>query len=320
MILARRSKSIFSRRKRSIRIANQGRFVFFVCLVAALVLFFCFRTIYAVRKKVEEYNRELEASINMEIGDLPGTKVENGSSVGKLPSHQGQNGPVKSAEKIIQEGDAGKGNEEIAEVNDNEESAEVMDGEKITGVEKETPIKGKASYKELFADTVFLGDSITESLGYYKFIDKSNVIADKGLTVSDAIKRVEEVANLKPKNIFIMFGMNDVLSLDKSEGFIKNYTKLVDELQARLPDTHIYVQSILYVDPKVRQKKPRLTNDRIDEFNNALQSMSSGMKNVDYIDLNTIVKNYNEDLHEKDGIHYVYKFYKLWLNYIKEYV
>lgn len=171
-------------------------------------------------------------------------------------------------------------------------------------------------YKEIFKEDLFLGDSITDSISFYEFLDQSHVIAKFGLTAKGAKGKIEEIAKADPKNIFIMFGMNDILTGEDREKFIKDYLELIQSIKEKLPDVKIYIQSILPVEPKVKDKKPLLTNENINEFNQALMDMAEDEK-IDYINIKEILEQ-NNDLLEPDGIHVKYKFYKLWLDYLVE--
>lgn len=297
---------MLSRRRRKIRIAHRGRFVLFVCLFAIAVLGFCVRTIYAVRREVDKRSSAMQSNMASETGS------SNVMDTGTIPIKE-----IEPKESVSEEKDSISQNidDPYMDVEGEQElSKERGDEDKnLERTERQNP------KREIFSDSVFLGDSITEPLSFYKFIERSRVIADKGLTAQEAFNRVDEVVALNPEKIFILFGMNDILSLDRSEDFIANYTRLISEIERELPNTQIYVQSILHVDAKVQEKKPLLTNARIDDFNKALQVMAED-QNIKYLDINSIADQYSENLLEPDGIHYVYKFYGLWLDYIEKHI
>ena len=52
---------------------------------------------------------------------------------------------------------------------------------------------------------MFYGDSITEALSFYEFLDESQVIALKGHTLIDAKNDVDKVAEVCPEKIFMLF-------------------------------------------------------------------------------------------------------------------
>ena len=175
-------------------------------------------------------------------------------------------------------------------------------------------IKTFSEYGEIFKRDLFIGDSITDSLSYYELIDENNVIAKLGFTTKKAQEEIEEIINKNPDNIYLLFGMNDMLTFKDNEKFIKHYKELINEIRNQLPSATIYVQSILPVSAEVKAKKPFLTNENIETYNQALRDMTEE-ENVKYLNIRDIVED-NMDLLEPDGIHVKYKFYELWLQYL----
>ncbi len=110
--------------------------------------------------------------------------------------------------------------------------------------------------------------------------------------------------------------MNDILTFKDSEKFIMYYKELIDTIHNKLPNTTIYIQSILPVTPEVKSNKPSLTNENIDIFNHAIKKMAEE-DNIEYLNIREILEN-NTELFEPDGIHVKYKFYELWLEYLTE--
>src|SRR5699024_545712 len=116
------------------------------------------------------------------------------------------------------------------------------------------------NYKEIFKDSLFIGDSITDSLSAYEVLDERNVIAKLGLTAVGAQKEVINIGEGNFSKVYILFGMNDILMGISDEKFTQNYMDLIHIIQKKLPNADIYVQSILPVSPKVQNKKPALNN------------------------------------------------------------
>ena len=107
-----------------------------------------------------------------------------------------------------------------------------------------TETKTLSEYNEIFKKDLFLGDSITDSLSFYELIDENNVFAKLGFTTKKALDEIEVIINKNPDNIYILFGMNDILASKDSENFITNYKELIDIIQDKVPNATIYVQSI----------------------------------------------------------------------------
>ena len=183
-------------------------------------------------------------------------------------------------------------------------------------IDKKGVDKEDIDYKELFYNDVFIGDSITDSLSFYGFIEEKNVIAKLGLTTVQGKEKIEEVKKVTPTNIYMLFGTNDILTGIDSEKFTHNYLPLIQLLKKELPDVNIYVQSIFPISSNTNKKKPLLTNNHINEFNEALIKMCEN-ENINYVDIASILKN-EDDPFEPDGIHLKYDFYKLWLDYLAD--
>lgn len=171
------------------------------------------------------------------------------------------------------------------------------------------------NYKEVFGNSLFIGDSITEGLSHYELLDEEKVIAQLGFTLLKANKQLSNIKTLEPENIFILLGTNEVEANMSSEKFIKNYTDLLNNIKDKYPKANIYVQSILPVGPKVQQRLPFVTTARIEEFNRAIIEMAKN-EDVNYLNTASVLEKTDKDLHEPDGIHFKYPFYKLWLNYL----
>ena len=172
----------------------------------------------------------------------------------------------------------------------------------------------KEEYKKIFNRDLFLGDSITDSLSFYKLINDYNVIAKLGYTTVKAQVEVDNIVKKNPENIYILFGLNDIGYDVSSQEFADNYAKLIRQIKERLPDTNIYVQSILPVTADVEKRRSRLNNSNIKEFNRALVDMAKKEK-INYLNIAFICRE-KTDVYEPDGIHPQYSFYELWLDYL----
>ena len=174
--------------------------------------------------------------------------------------------------------------------------------------------------KDTFANSVFVGDSLTEGLSIYDYIDAENVIAYKGMTIQTAKNEIENIAQRNPNRVLLLLGTNDILSGEISSQFASRYIELVQDIKKSIPEAVIYVQSIFPVSAEVEANRPMLANSRIDEYNAALKeaSINNGYK---YIDVCTKFKNADGkmiDHYSPDGIHLNYEYYKIWLNYLSQ--
>lgn len=174
--------------------------------------------------------------------------------------------------------------------------------------------------EEFFNDALFIGDSITEGISAYGILDGANILAVKGLTISKAEKEIETIVKKHPTKIYILLGSNDLLYGMDSEKFSSDYMEFIQHIKDKLPDAKIYIQSIFPVSKDVEGKKPLLSNSRIDEFNRDLRKKAE-QQGVSFIDISYLLKDgsgiMNKDF-TSDGIHVKYKFYSIWLDWVKK--
>lgn len=175
--------------------------------------------------------------------------------------------------------------------------------------------KGKIDFKNYYSDTAFLGDSITEFLSEGDILNKSNVFAKKGQTTQMMLDSVDKVSAMKPQNIVMLFGMNDVIAFNDVNDFKDSYKKLIEEIKEKLPKSNIYVQSPLPVMAKAAKSNKRLTNDNIKEFFDAAKEVCDE-EDVTFVDITSLIQD--ESYFEQDGIHFKYDFYTIWLKYLAQ--
>ena len=144
----------------------------------------------------------------------------------------------------------------------------------------------------------------------YEILNNSSVVAYKGRNLISAQKEgdINKAINLAPKNIFLTYGLNDIQIYGNPSGFIKEYEKIIKDIQNKLPNTKIYVNSIFRVNSKAISKSPALKN--VPQFNTAILNMCNKL-GVTYIDGSSIV---DESLYEADGIHFKPEANKRWVN------
>lgn len=206
--------------------------------------------------------------------------------------------------KTMDEMDVSKADKKIKELETQERETE-QDAEEQPASEK-------------FADCLVLGDSITQGLYEYGVLDQANVQADRGAGVSagdneklaDHIVRAKE---MKPSVLFLSYGMNDVGAQNGDvDGFIKAYRPVIRDLKKSLPDTKIYVNSILPTAQIAIDQNSVYA--KIPEFNQKLKKLCEKEK-VTFIDNTELVK---QEYYAGDGIHMSTGYYKEWVNHMAE--
>lgn len=181
----------------------------------------------------------------------------------------------------------------------------------------------KKDFKTFFKGDVFLGDSITDALGFFGIIQKKSVVSSIGVTLHKAQKNlVPLIAQKKPKRIFVLLGVNDMDEYVTDKIFKERYLKLITLLKQKSPNSKIYIESILPVDDKVTKKVvnsniARPNNEKIEKFNEVLKEVAQE-SGCYYLDLNKNLKIHTEGMYLKDGIHFKKEFHYLWLDLIQK--
>ncbi|WP_196344598.1 GDSL-type esterase/lipase family protein [Paraclostridium sordellii] len=169
-------------------------------------------------------------------------------------------------------------------------------------------------FNKVFEDSVIMGDSRGEGLTEYEILSPSSVVAYKGRNTIMAKDDISSVVDLAPSKIFMTYGMNDLELFSNSQEFIKNYESLIKSVKAKLPNSKIYVTSIIPANNSAINKRPKFKN--VYSFNDGIKGMCKNL-NVEFIDVGDSM-NSDKNLYEPDGIHFKPEFYKGYLTILQE--
>ena len=171
------------------------------------------------------------------------------------------------------------------------------------------------------ADTiVFFGDSITADSNFEEYYPELTIVnlGVYGDTLEDMLARVDEVRAAKPKQIFLLGGIN-CLRPDNVERCVEQYAALLDALREACPDAAICVESVLPVGAELDPDGSE--NDAVRCFNAALVTLAQE-KGCDYVD---IYAAYEQDgalnpALTRDGIHLNFTAYGPWADCIAQFI
>ena len=162
-------------------------------------------------------------------------------------------------------------------------------------------ILDNVAIRQAFSGTAIIGDSITESIWEYGYLDQDVVVSHRGLSVANADEQIDTAISLSPYVVFMAFGSNDL------ETYEENYTPFIDAY--RIP---IYINLILPIQQSAIDERPALSY--YPEYNEALKSLCSET-GCTYID-NSFITQDNQELYEPDGEHVIMEYYPKWLSYM----
>ncbi len=150
--------------------------------------------------------------------------------------------------------------------------------------------------------TVLLGDSITDFFNWYElFYDYSKAtgkaVYNRGIsgdTTDRLLERLQEnVLDIKPKNIVLLIGTNDIgrgLPLELS---LEKVVKIIKSTKAQCPDVNFIIEAVYPVNEKMRDRFEKRSNSKIDEMNKEYIKLCQK--------LGCVWLDFTDELKDKDG-------------------
>lgn len=176
---------------------------------------------------------------------------------------------------------------------------------------KENPLKP--------GEIVFLGNSITEQGGDWAERFGNSKVRNRGIsgdTTDGVLERLGEIIFFKPKQVFILIGINDLFIEDRTAKTVHSHIiAIINQINKGSPDTEIYVQSILPTSSDSIQLKIQNTN--------LMLKASKANQPYQFIDLHDRFATEEDTMNMEfsvDGVHLNEKGYELWVNTIKDFV
>ena len=167
---------------------------------------------------------------------------------------------------------------------------------------------------------VFFGNSITEGFDLEKFFPETKPV-NRGISgdhIDGLIERFESsVLKLKPSRLFVMIGINDIGTGDSDSLILANYQKLLRLMLKSLPNTRIYIQSILPT-TAVWGNCPA---DKIQRINDFIKDFSTrfGFNWIDLYSKFATNEGYLKEDYTIDGLHLSSRGYVYWAVILKKY-
>lgn len=168
----------------------------------------------------------------------------------------------------------------------------------------------------------FLGNSITDGAEWFEIFNDKRC-KNRGISgdvTQGILLRLDAIIKCKPAKIFLMIGVNDLSRGLTDQEILANYEKILGRIKDESPNTLVYIESILPVNPYYKQF-PNHTNktDRIKAINENLLTLALKY-NYGYVDLFDLMCDNNDLLRKElsvDGLHLNYAGYMIWADAIK---
>lgn len=170
-------------------------------------------------------------------------------------------------------------------------------------------------------DIVMLGDSLTYQ-GNWTFLSEELSVVNMGInkdTVGGLEKRLDLVIALRPKAVFLLIGIND-LNKFTGDQVMDEYGRLLDRMQREMPNTVLYVQSVLPVRDDIRKI---IDNQYIAIINEEIKRMADE-RGIVYVNLyDPMLDKRDHRLYweyQTDGLHLTEEGYRAWIEILRPYV
>ncbi|MEM1394303.1 MAG: GDSL-type esterase/lipase family protein [Cyanobacteria bacterium P01_H01_bin.150] len=187
--------------------------------------------------------------------------------------------------------------------------------------------KHKKSQFEILTESndsiLFLGDSLTDEGEWTELLRNKNIInrGISGDTTRRILNRLDAIIQTKPKQIFLMVGINDFVNEKKSiEQVLDKYKVILEELKSKIPETEVFVQSVLPVNNNLTYFLQ--DNQKVIKFNLKLQELAKEF-DYKYIDIFSNLADLDNQLdanYTTDGVHLNGKAYLIWKEAVEKHV
>lgn len=189
--------------------------------------------------------------------------------------------------------------------------------------------------------TVFVGSSLMEIFPIERFqaeqqLNLTQHIYNRGVratTTADLLAHLTtQVLALKPSRLFINIGSNDLGFNVPETTFFTNYTAILTKIHAELPATKIFVMAFYPINADAdfgeahhehQQFFEFRSNKRIDDANQKIQQLVTGLPGVTFIDASNGLRDAAGNLRREltfDGAHLLPSGYQIVLNNLMPYL
>lgn len=170
---------------------------------------------------------------------------------------------------------------------------------------------------------IFLGNSITQGGDWARLTGDSTAI-NRGIggdILFGLLTRLADVTRREPSKLFVLVGINDICKDIPDAVIAAQYHALVDSVKRQSPRTRIFLQSILPLNPTVKNFPQHYDKQEHVVAVNRLIRQLARATGATYIDLWPIFADAHGRLDATltgDGLHLNARGYERWVRYLKQ--
>jgi lysophospholipase L1-like esterase len=170
---------------------------------------------------------------------------------------------------------------------------------------------------------IFLGNSITE-MGNWKKVLNDTTVVNRGIggdITYGVLKRLKDVTDRQPSKLFILLGINDIGKDIPDAVIADNYLKIVKEIHIKCPQTRVYVQSVLPLNPTMPNFPQHYDKEEHVLSVNKLLKANARAGNYTFVDIFHLFVDSEGRLKSQysfEGLHLKPDAYPIWVDYLKK--
>ena len=174
---------------------------------------------------------------------------------------------------------------------------------------------------DAIGSVLFLGNSITEGGRWRELLADSTMI-NRGISGDNTfgvLNRLDEITRHRPSKLFIMIGVNDISKDIPDEVIADNVRQIIGRVGAESPDTEIFVQSLLPVNPDYPGFPQNFAKENHVVHTNRLLRQVASVAECRFINLFAVFMDQQERMDSRftyDGLHLNQAGYELWAAYL----
>jgi lysophospholipase L1-like esterase len=162
---------------------------------------------------------------------------------------------------------------------------------------------------------VVVGDSLTEGGEWWELLERP--VANRGVTgdtVAAVRARLDDVAALDPRIVFVGVGINDLLAGASPEALAARHAALIAELRGRLPRARIVAESLLPIRDELVARDAELTSATVRRANELCRRGATAA-GAEWLDVHARLADPDGELdprYSSDGLHLSGAGYRAW--------
>lgn len=171
-------------------------------------------------------------------------------------------------------------------------------------------------------EIIFLGDSITEGCDWSNLFRDSR-IRNHGIggdTSEGILNRLSPILDSRPRQIFIMAGINNLWDGMPVETITANFRQILVQCKSKSPTTQVIIQSVLPMNRTWSSTPERIpiVNAAVVALNTSLQALVHEF-HCYYVDIHSLFLNEGQldARYTYDGLHLNASAYKVWRSAIQ---